>query len=139
MPGNTKRRKRKHRGTQTGAIDRRGKTTPKSRQEAMARARNQRGKGGKGGTGFDRRLQPPSWSGATKRGLFFAVLLFPLATLLFNQPVASAAVLTVIAAVFYVPLGYYTDSFFYSRRMARERAARAKRAEAKKAGSGSEG
>jgi hypothetical protein len=121
MPGNTKRRKRKHSGTQTGKIDKRGKTTPKSRAEAMSRARNQK---------VDRRLQPPSWNGAIKRGLFFAVLLFPVA-LLFGQPAASAAMLTVIAAVFYVPLGYYTDSFFYKRRMARERREKAKKAEGK--------
>ena len=115
MPGNARRRKRKHRGTQTGAIDRRGRGKPRNRKEAMARAKQ---------GGGDRRMRPPSWDGAIKRGLFFAVLLFPLSTLVFGQPVAGAAVLTVIAAVFYVPLGYYTDRFFYQRRQAREQAAR---------------
>jgi hypothetical protein len=38
---------------------------------------------------------------------------------LFNQPTAGAAILTVIAALFYVPLGFYTDRFFYQRRMAK--------------------
>lgn len=125
MPGNTKRRKRKHRGTQTGKIDRRGRGKPRNRKEAMARARKQ--------GGGDRRMRPPSWDGAIKRGLFFAVLLFPLSTLVFGQPVAGAAVLTVIAAVFYVPLGYYTDRFFYQRRQAREQAAR-EQAKAEKEG-----
>lgn len=132
MPGNTKRRKRKHRGTQTGSIDRRGRTKPRNRQEAMARARKQ--------GGGDRRMRPPTWSGAIKRGLFFAVLLFPLSTLLFNQPVGGAAILTVIAAIFYVPLGYYTDSFFYKRRAAKEQLARQQakeaRGSAKKSGGG---
>ena len=82
----------------------------------MARARNQKG-GGRTGP------KAPSWDGAIKRGLLFAVLLFPV-SLLFGQPVAGAAALTVIAAAFYVPLGYYTDRFFYRRRMAREQAAR---------------
>lgn len=117
MPGNTKRRKRKHRGTQTGSIDRRGRGKPRNRQEAMARAR-------KGGGAADRRMRPPTWDGAIKRGLFFAVLLFPLSTLVFGQPVVGALVLTVIAAIFYVPLGYYTDRFFYQRRQAKEQAER---------------
>jgi len=111
MPGNAKRRRRKHRGTQTGKIDRRGKTTPRNRQEAMARARS----GGGSAKRPDRRDQPPTWRGAAMRGGFFAILLFPIA-MLFGQPVASAIVLTVIAAVFYVPLGFYTDQFFYQRR-----------------------
>jgi hypothetical protein len=82
----------------------------------MARARNQKG-GGRTGP------KAPSWDGAIKRGLLFAVLLFPV-SLLFGQPVAGAAALTVIAATFYVPLGYYTDRFFYRRRIAREQAER---------------
>lgn len=110
MPGNPKRRKRKHRGTQTGAIDRRGRTSrPRSRQEAMARAKGRQG---------DRRLQPPTWRGATIRGGFFAALLFPI-SVLFGQPVFGALVLAIIAAFFYIPLGFYTDRFFYQRRMAK--------------------
>lgn len=122
MPGNTKQRKRKHRGTQGGGIDKRGRTSPKNRKEAMNRARNQK---------VDRRLKPPSWNGAIKRGVLFAVLLFPLSTLVFGQPVGGALVLTVIAAFFYVPLGYYTDSFFYRRRMAQEARARQAKKEAR--------
>jgi len=112
MPGNTKRRRRKHRGTKTGKIETRGKTTPRNRQDAMNRARNQ------GKRQPDRRDQPPTWRGAIMRGGFFAVLLFPIA-MLFGQPVGAALVLTVIAAFFYVPLGFYTDQFFYKRRMAK--------------------
>ena len=84
----------------------------------MASARNQKGKG-RAGAG----LKPPTWSGAAKRGVIFALLLFPV-SLLFGQPVAGAAALTVIAALFYVPLGYYTDRFFYQRRFAREQEAK---------------
>ena len=129
MPGNTKRRRRKHRGTQTGAIDRRGRSRPRTRQEAAARARNQRG------ARPDRRDQPPTWRGATMRGLFFAALLFPV-SLLFGQPAGGALVLTLIAAGFYIPLGYYTDSFFYKRRQAKLAAQRQARKEARGKGGG---
>ncbi len=112
MPGNTKRRRRKHRGTQTGSIDRRGRTTPRNRQEALARARSGKGRS------TDRRDRPPTWRGATMRGGIFALLLFPL-SLLFHQPVAAGILLTIFAAACYIPLGFYTDRFFYRRRMAK--------------------
>lgn len=129
MPGNAKPRRRKHRGTQTGSIQRRQARRPRNRQEAMAQARS--GRGGKGRTTqrVDRRDRPPTWRGAAMRGLLFAALLLPV-SLLFGQPLAGAIVLTIIAAIVYIPLGFYTESFFYNRRMARQQKEReAKRAE----------
>ena len=94
----------------------------------MAQARSNRGKAGqKRSAPVDRRLIAPTWRGAAIRGGFFALLLFPI-SLLFGQELPAAVVLTVIAAVFYIPLGFYTDTFFYNRRMkklAAERAAAA--------------
>jgi hypothetical protein len=127
MPGNAKPRRRKHRGTQTGSISRRQSRRPRNRQEAMAQARS-RSKGG-GRQRVDRRDVPPTWRGAATRGLLFAALLLPV-SLLFGQPLAGAIVLTVIAAIVYVPLGYYTETFFYNRRQARlQKEREAKRAE----------
>jgi hypothetical protein len=127
MPGNQKPRRRKHRGTQTGSISRRPARRPRSRQEAMAQARS-RGRGG-GKERVDRRDVPPTWRSAAIRGLLFAALLLPV-SLLFGQPLAGAIVLTVIAAIVYVPLGYYTETFFFNRRQARLRKEReAKQAE----------
>jgi hypothetical protein len=116
MPGNAKPRRRKHRGTQTGSIQRRQTRRPRNRQEAMAQARS-RGRGGK--QRVDRRDQPPTWRGSAVRGVIFAGLLLPV-SLLFGQPLAGAIALTVIAAIFYVPLGFYTETFFYNRRKARQ-------------------
>ena len=93
----------------------------------MAQARSKRS--GKAGARqpVDRRDVPPTWRGAMIRGALFAALLFPV-SLLFNQPVGGALVLTLIALVFYIPLGFYTEQFFYRRRQAKlqkERAAAA--------------
>ena len=131
MPGNAKPRRRKHRGTQTGSIQRRPARRPRNRQEAMAQARSGRSRGGKGKATQrpDRRDLPPTWRGAAMRGLLFAALLLPV-SLLFGQPLAGAIVLTIVAAIVYIPLGFYTESFFYNRRMARQQKEReAKRAE----------
>lgn len=100
----------------------------------MAQARNRRSGGG-GGNRPDRRDVRPTWRGAATRGILFAAFLLPV-SLLFGQPIASAIVLTIIAAIVYVPLGFYTETFFYNRRqvrLQRERA-EAKAAKATKKG-----
>ncbi len=112
MPGNQKPRRRKHRGTKTGSITRAQRSRPRNRQEAMAQARSRRsGGGGRKGQPVDRRDIPPTWRGAMFRGVIFAALLIPV-SLLFGQAIGSAIVLGIVAAAFYVPLGFYTESFF---------------------------
>jgi hypothetical protein len=129
VPGNAKPRRRKHRGTQTGSVQRRQARRPRNRQEAMAQARSSRNRGGKSTQRVDRRDLPPTWRGAAMRGLLFAALLLPV-SLLFGQPLAGAIVLTIIAAIVYIPLGFYTETFFYNRRVARQQKEReARRAE----------
>ena len=123
MPGNTKRRRRKHRGTQTGSIDKRGKTTPRSRQEAMSRAR--------AGKKTDRRDRPPTWNGAALRGGVFALLLFPMA-LIFHQPIAAAIILTLVRGLDLHPAGLLHRRLLLRRRMAKQAAER----EAKKSARG---
>ena len=82
MAQTKKKRKRKHKGTQGGGIDRRGRTSrPANRQEARARARRQMG---------DRRDVPPTWRSSFNRALIAAGIFLALLILLFGQPVASS-------------------------------------------------
>ena len=95
----------------------------------MAQARSRRGGGRGGKQRVDRRDLAPTWRGAVTRGIIFAALLLPV-SLLFGQPIGGAIALTVIAAIFYIPLGFYTETFFYNRRKARlQREREAARAE----------
>jgi hypothetical protein len=114
-----KRRRRKHRGTQGGSVDRRGRTSrPRSRQEARARARRQLGQ---------KREGPPTWRSAVNRGLLGAGIFLVLLILLFGQSVAYSVALSALMLLIYIPLGYYMERFFYSRRQAakqRQRAAK---------------
>jgi hypothetical protein len=122
-----KKRRRKHRGTQTGRIDTRGpRGRPRTREEARARARKKR-QPAKGRGAVDRRDLPPTWSGAFKRGLFGAAIFFLLFWLLFKRPVGGAAALSVVMLAMYVPMGYYIDRFMYTRRLRQLQAARAAR------------
>ena len=106
-------RKRKHRGNAAGMVEARGNT-------------------GKGGSSVSRSPQtaaerraarlerPPSWSSAITRagitaGLFALVLAFIL-----KHPIGSVIALTGFMFLIYIPLGYWTDSFVYKRRMAKK-------------------
>lgn len=102
-------RKRKHRGSQTGRVEARGRTSKPKKKGA---------KGGRSGagTGPARHDRPPNWRSAINRGLFAAAIFFALMLLFLGRTVPQAAALAVFMLAFYIPLGYYTDSFFYRRR-----------------------
>jgi hypothetical protein len=122
MAQTRRRRRRKHRGTQGGSIDRRGpRGRPRTREEARARAKQRR-------RPVDRRNLAPTWRSAFNRAALGAALFFVLAIFLLKQTVAGALAVSVLLMAFYVPLGYYVDRFLWRRRMAKERAARAARA-----------
>jgi len=126
MAQTRKRRRRKHRGTQTGRVDTRPQRgRPRTREEARARARSKR-KPGKNGP-VDRRDLAPTWSGAFKRGLFGAAIFFLLFWLVFKRDVGAAAGLSVVMLAMYVPMGYYIDRFMYTRRLRKLQAERAQR------------
>ena len=124
----TKRRKRKHRGTQTGKIDSRPRGRPRNRAEAKARAQS---RGSKSKSRPQQRgVAPPTWRSAFLKGLAAAVIFFVAIGLVFKRPVGASAALAAFMLVFYVPMSYYTDGFFYRRRLRqaeKEKLARAQR------------
>jgi hypothetical protein len=117
MAQTRKRRRRKHRGTQGGSIDRRrARGRPRTRDEARAQARRRSGA---------RRDLAPTWRSAFNRAAIGAAIFFVLAITLLKQPIGAAVALSLMLMLIYVPLGYYVDRFFYRRRIARAREARA--------------
>jgi hypothetical protein len=131
MAQTKKKRRRKHRGTQGGRIDRRpARGRARSRAEAQARARNRSGKRKPG----DRTPQPASWSSALKKGGVAAVLFVALLFLFGQKPIAALAV-GVLMLGFYVPMAFMMDRFFYQRHLRKEAQKRAER-ESQRAGAG---
>jgi polyferredoxin len=116
----TKRKRRsKHRGTAAGNVEARGRTsrppTPEERKKAARASR------------MDRYSKPPTWRSAANRALFATVLFVLVIVLFFRQPLASAVALGGFMLLLYIPIGYYTDTFFYNRRqqqLARKRGGR---------------
>jgi Flp pilus assembly protein TadB len=103
-------RKRKHRGTQAGTIEARGRTGRPSPAQADARkvARERRG---------NRLDRPPSWRGALNRAAISAAVFAVAVVVIFGRSVASALVLGAVMVVLYLPMSYYTDRFLHKRRI----------------------
>jgi hypothetical protein len=114
------RRRRKHRGTQSGSIDRRGRRgRPRSRQEARARAKQRMG---------DKRDHPPTWSSALNRGLLGAGIFLVLLVTLFGRPFLGSLLLSLFMLAIYIPMGHFFDRFFHGRRQAAKRRERERQA-----------
>ncbi len=126
MAQTKKKRRTKHRGTQAGNIETRGRTSrPTSRAQArqQAQQRSQR-------TKVDRASREPTWRGAYVRagiaaGVFFVILL------VMQQPPVGAVFVSILMFGLYVPLGFYTDRFMYERRKRKDAEAAAAGAESK--------
>jgi hypothetical protein len=128
MAQTRRRRRRKHRGTQSGRIDRRpARGRPRSRAEARARA-SQRGGKKKPGT---RQAGPPTWGSALQKSLIAGALFFALLVVAFGgEPLPSAGI-AVLMLGFYVPLSFLFDRFFYQRRLRQEEKERLERGQRK--------
>jgi Flp pilus assembly protein TadB len=131
MAQTKKKRRRKHRGTQGGKVDTRPRGKPRNRAEAKQRAASRRtgGSGKRAAASTGRAATgPPTWASAAKKGLVAALIFFALLALAFGRPVGASLGIALFMVVFYVPMAYFTDRFFYNRQLAkadRERQAKA--------------
>jgi hypothetical protein len=105
-------RKRKHRGTPAGTIDRAGRTGaargPKKDAKVIARERRQ-----------ERLNREPTWRGAVNRAAIAALVFGVLVVVAFGRDLAQGAALALFMFVLYIPLGYLTDRAIYRFRQSR--------------------
>jgi Flp pilus assembly protein TadB len=109
-PTKRKRRSTKHRGNAAGMVETRGRTGRKP-EPAKTSARQAR---------MDRFSKPPTVRSAVQRSGIAAVVFVAAMILIVHQTIAASIALGVFVLLFYVPLSYYTDLFFYRRRQAKE-------------------
>jgi hypothetical protein len=112
-----KKRRRKHRGTQAGTIERArrtGRTSTREEAKAIARQRRQ-----------ERLDRPPTWRSAANRAAIAALLFAVLIVVAFKRPVEQGVSLGALMLLLYIPLGYGTDLAIYRFRQ-RRKAARSK-------------
>jgi len=124
MAQTKRKRRRKHRGTPAGTIDRAGRTgQPKTREEAKRITRERRA---------ERLDKPPNWRSSINRAAIAAVVFAVLVVALFGRPIAAGLSLGLVMFLIYVPLGYATDSAIYRFRQRRNQAAATDRANRQK-------
>jgi hypothetical protein len=107
-------------------LDDEGNEVPVDPSELRAEKNGQRdskpskggGKGGKAAAGRGasgrRKIEPPSWRRAAKRGLLFGPVLI-VAMMLLNRklPLAQQVFPAVFLIAFFIPFSYFTDSLAY--------------------------
>jgi hypothetical protein len=107
-----KKRRRKHRGTQAGTIDRAGRTgRPRTREEAKQISRQRRA---------ERLDRQPTWKGAAQRAALAAALFGVLVVIAFGREPSQGAFLALFMFLLYIPLGYATDTAMYRFRQRRK-------------------
>jgi hypothetical protein len=124
MPPTKRKRRTKHRGNAAGGIETRGRTSRPASPEQRKADRKTAAREAR----MSRYMRPPSWRAAANRALIATGLFVVVIVLAFRQPIQQAIALGGFMLLLYVPIGYFTDSFFYSRRKAK--------AEAKQRGGG---
>jgi hypothetical protein len=115
MAHTRKRRRTKHRGNAAGVVEARGRTgrppTAEERKaDARASARDKR---------MERFNRPPTWRSAANRALVATIIFVAVVIFAFKRPVSEGIALAGFMLLFYIPMGYYTDLFFYRRRQAK--------------------
>jgi Flp pilus assembly protein TadB len=112
MAQTRKRRKRKHRGTPAGTIERAARDTerrrkPQTKEDRKGEARRKR---------LERFDREPSWSSAVQRAGIAAALFAVVVVVAFKEPVQNAVTLAAFMLVIYIPFGYFFDTIVYRRR-----------------------
>jgi anti-sigma factor RsiW len=117
----TKRKRRtKHRGNAAGQVEQRGRTSrPPSPEERKAQRKEQAKLERQ-----QRRVRPPSWQRAATRSLVTTALFVAFVILALDNPLGQTLALGGVLVLFYIPFGYFIDSFFYKRFKAREERAK---------------
>jgi Flp pilus assembly protein TadB len=121
MAQTKRKRRRKHRGTQAGTIDARGRTSkpPATTRRASTSTSKGSARQQRAATAAERRQQRldtlPTWRGALNRAAFAAAILVIFISIV-QKNLAQGLVMGVFALAIYVPMSYYTDIWLYRRR-----------------------
>ena len=105
MAQTKKKRKRKHRGTPAGNVERPARSgRPQTKDDAKKVARQRR---------LERLDREPTWRGAANRAAIAAAVFGVLVILVFKRNIAQGMTLAVFMFALYIPLGYATDTAVY--------------------------
>ena len=112
MAQTRRKRQTKHRGNAAGKVEVRGRTgrKPTTGERKPSGGRTARA------TRFDK---PPSWRSSFNRALIAAAVFVAASIFILKQKPIAGVAFGVFLVLFYTPLTFYTDNFFYKRRQAK--------------------
>ena len=127
MAQTKRKRRRRHRGTQAGTIDRAGRTSkPPASQSRGSAGTSKSSRSTTRQTAAERRQarfdNPPTWRGALNRAAFAAAILVVFVTIV-QKNIAAGLILGAFAMLVYIPMSYYTDLALYRRRQRKKQGA----------------
>ena len=106
-------RRRKHRGTPAGNVERSGSTgRSRVKKDAKQISRERRA---------ERMNREPTWRGSINRAAIAAAVFGVLLFALFDNEAARSAYLAVLMFFLYIPLGYLTDRAIYNFRQRKQK------------------
>lgn len=118
MAQTRRKRQTKHRGNAAGIVESRGRTGRKptaaeksGKAAETARTKQQR---------VDRMNRPPTWRGAFVRALVAAAALVLISGLILKAGAGQSVAYFFVGLLAYTPISYYSDSWLYKRRQAKQ-------------------
>jgi hypothetical protein len=120
MAQTRRKRKRRHRGTQAGTVEARGRTSKPAQSVGRSSGGSKTAsKAATRQTAAERRRarfdNPPTWRGALNRAAFAAAILVIFVSVV-QKNIAAGLLLGAFAMLIYIPMSYYTDLALYRRR-----------------------
>jgi hypothetical protein len=112
MAQTKRKRQTKHRGTAAGQVTNRGRTSkPPSAAEVKKQKRDD--------ARVTRLTKKPTWSSAALRSSLAAVFICIFLLVTTHKP-ATSVLFAAIAALIYIPTGFYVETFLWRRRMQKQ-------------------
>ncbi len=112
MAQTKRKRQTKHRGTAAGQVTNRGRTSkPPSAAEVKKQKRDE--------ARVTRLTRKPTWGSAALRSSLAALFICIFLLVTTHKPVTSV-LFAVIAALIYIPTGFYVETYLWRRRMRKQ-------------------
>jgi magnesium-transporting ATPase (P-type) len=113
MAQTKRKRQTKHRGTAAGVVTSRGRTSKPPDPDTVKKQKREDAK-------VARLMKRPTWTSAALRSLLAALFIMVFLLVTTHGNVLAAVGFAAIAAVIYIPTGYYIETYMWRRRMRKQ-------------------
>jgi magnesium-transporting ATPase (P-type) len=112
MAQTKRKRQTKHRGTAAGQVTQRGRTSKPPSADQVKKQKREEARA-------TRLTKKPTWTSAAVRSALAAAFIC-IFLLISTHKVATSLLFAVVAALLYIPTGFYVETFLWRRRMRKQ-------------------